>query len=78
MHCSFKRSTSSRSGGLLFAFRESEDKDDEANDDEDDDNDQHNKIANEVKNGDMLLLTFEKLADDNNHNYGGDGDDENH
>ena len=63
---------------MLFAFQESEDKDDEANDDEDDDNDQHNKIANEVKNGDMLLLTFEKLADDYNHNYGGDGDDENH
>ena len=63
---------------MLFAFRESEDKDDEANDDEDDDNDQHNKIANEVKNGDMLLPTFEKLADDNDRNYGGDGDDENH
>ena len=32
----------------------------------------------EVKNGDMLLLTVEKLDDDNHRNYGGDGDGENH
>ena len=63
---------------MLFAFWESEDKDDEANDDEDDDDDQHNKIANDVKNGNMLLLTFEKLDGDNNYNYDGDGDGENH